>query len=76
MAGDLRSCQRTDRVLECDRAARGLVRDVNGRLEIGIVDSRWLIMALESPNPIARLVVKRARQVLWFADVPLVIHTR
>ena len=74
MAGDLRSCQRSDMVLECDRPARGLVRDVDGRLEIGIVDSRWLTMAMQSTRPMVRLVVKRARQLLWFADVPLVIH--
>lgn len=74
MAGDLRSCRRSDLVLECDRPARGLVRDVNGRLEIGIIDSRWLILAMQTANPVVRLVVKRARQVLWFADVPLVSH--
>ncbi|MGH7593506.1 MAG: hypothetical protein ACRELE_06610, partial [Gemmatimonadales bacterium] len=74
MAGDLRSCQRNDRVLECDRLARGLVRDVAGRLEVGIVDSRWLAMALQSLHPVVRLIVKRARQTLWFADVPLMSH--
>lgn len=74
LAGDLRSCQRSDLVLDCDRPARGLVRDVNGRLEIGIVDSRWLTMALQSSTPMVRLVVKRARQILWSADVPLISH--
>lgn len=74
LAGDLRSCQRSDLVLDCDRPARGLVRDVNGRLEIGIVDSQWLTMALRSSTPMVRLVVKRARQILWSADVPLISH--
>jgi hypothetical protein len=74
LAGDLRSCQRGDLVLECDRPARGLVRDVNGRLEIGIVDSRWLTMALQLPTPTVRLVVKRAREILWSADIPLAIN--
>jgi hypothetical protein len=72
MAGDLRQCHRTDLVLECDRLARGLVRDVAGRIEVGIVDSRWLLMALQAPNPVIRLVVKRNRETLWAADVPLV----
>jgi hypothetical protein len=74
LAGDLRSCRRSDMVLECDRPARGLVRDVNGRLEIGIADNRWISMALQSSSPVVRLIVKRARQVLWTADVPLVSH--
>jgi hypothetical protein len=76
MAGDLRSCQRSEIVLHCDRLARGLVRDTNGRLEIGIVDSRWITMALQSPSPRVRLIVKRARQVVWMADLPLVMHLR
>ena len=71
LAGDLRSCQRADVVLQCDRPARGLVRDVNGRLEIGIVDSRWILMALQSPNPAVRLIVKRARETLWYADIAI-----
>lgn len=74
MAGDLRSCQRGEIVLQCDRPARGLVRDTNGRLEIGIVDSRWITMALQSPSPTVRLIVKRARQVVWMADLPLELH--
>jgi hypothetical protein len=74
LAGDLRSCQRGDLVLECDRRARGLVRDVDGRLEIGIADSRWITLALQSSNPVVRLIVKRARQVLWTADIPLIFH--
>lgn len=73
MAGDLRQCRRDDVVLECDRLARGLVRDVGGRLEIAIVDNRWLLMAIQSANPMIRMVVKRNREVLWSADVPLVL---
>jgi hypothetical protein len=74
LAGDLRSCRRSDIVLECDRPTRGLVRDVNGRLEIGIVDGRWITMALQSFRPVVRLIVKRARVVLWTADTPLALH--
>lgn len=72
MAGDLRSCQRNDLVLECNRLARGLVRDVNGRVEIAVNDPSWLLLALQSSEPVVRLVVKRDRQVLWSADLPLV----
>jgi hypothetical protein len=72
MAGDLRSCHRTnDIVLECDRLTRGLVRDVDGRVEIAVVDNNWLVMAMQSPHPVVRLVVKRNRETLWSADVPL-----
>jgi hypothetical protein len=75
MAGDLRSCQRTnDLVISCSRLARGLVRDVDGSIEIAIIDSRWLLMAMQLDHPAVRLVVKRARQILWSADVPLVNH--
>jgi hypothetical protein len=77
MAGDLRSCQRhNDLVLECDHLARGLVRDVAGRVEIAIVDRSWLLMALQSSEPVVRLVVKRNREILWAADIPLTIHPR
>ncbi len=72
MAGDLRSCHRTnDIVLECNRLARGLVRDVDGRVEIAVVDNTWLLMAMESAHPVVRLVVKRNRETLWAMDVPL-----
>jgi len=74
MAGDLRQCQREAMVLGCGSAARGLVRDVDGRVEIAMVDNRWLIVALETPHPIVRLVVKRNRTVLWTRDLPLVVH--
>ncbi|MGH7582884.1 MAG: hypothetical protein ACREL5_06655 [Gemmatimonadales bacterium] len=74
MAGDLRQCQRDGMVLACGRAARGLVRDVDGRIEIDIVDSRWLVMALETARPVVRLVVKRNRVVLWTRDLPLIMH--
>jgi hypothetical protein len=75
MAGDLRQCQPSDLVLECARPARGLVRDVNGAVEIGIVDPRWLLAAIGSSRPVVRLVVKRAREVLWMRDIPLLIHS-
>lgn len=71
MKGDLRSCQRRDLVLACNRLARGLVRDVGGRLEIAIGDANWLLMATQATNPIVRLIVKRDREILWTADVPL-----
>jgi hypothetical protein len=74
MAGDLRSCQRNVVVLECDRLARGLVRDVNGRVEIAIVDRNWLLMALQATDPVVRLIVKRDREILWTADLPLANH--
>jgi hypothetical protein len=74
MAGDLRQCQRNDLVLECSRLARGLVRDVNGRVEIAIIDSNWLLMAMQSANPVVRLVVKRDREILWTVDLPLASH--
>ena len=77
MAGDLRSCQRqNDLVLECDHLARGLVRDVDGRVEIAIVDRNWLLMALQSSEPVVRLIVKRNRETLWSADILLVSHPR
>jgi hypothetical protein len=71
MAGDLRQCLRNVLVLECNRLARGLVRDVDGRVEIAISDSNWLLLALQSANPVVRLVVKRNREILWSADIPL-----
>lgn len=74
MAGDLRQCWRDDRVLECDRLARGLVRDADGSIEVGISDSRWIALALQAAKPIVRLVVKRDRVILWSADVPLSIQ--
>src|SRR5262249_36283185 len=68
MAGDLRSCHKNnDVVLECDRLARGLVRDVNGRVEIAVIDVNWLLMAVRSEHPVVRLVVKRDREILWTA---------
>ena len=74
MAGDLRTCQRNDRVLECNRLARGLVRDVDGRVEIAITDNNWLLMAMQSTNPVVRLIVERNREILWSADIPLALH--
>jgi hypothetical protein len=75
MAGDLRQCQRAnDLVISCGRLARGLVRDVGGCIEIAIIDTRWMLMAMELEHPTVRLVVKRARQILWMADVPLIAH--
>jgi hypothetical protein len=71
MAGDLRQCQRNDLVLECNRLARGLVRDVNGRVEIAIIDNNWLLMAVQAAHPVVRLIVKRDRELLWSADLPL-----
>jgi hypothetical protein len=77
MHGDLRQCRRTDNdiVLTCDRQARGLVRDANGCVEIAILDPRWLLAAMEMSKPTVRLIVKRARDVLWTRDIPLVVHT-
>lgn len=74
--GDLRRCARADLTLACSRPARGWVRDADGRVEIGIADFRWLSLAARSPNPTLRLVVRRARQELWSADVPLVYSGR
>ncbi len=71
MAGDLRSCHRNLIVIECDRLARGLVRDVDGRVEIALIDNNWLVMAMRSPNPVVRLVVKRNRDILWTQDIAL-----
>ena len=71
MAGDLRSCRRNDLVLECDHRARGLVRDVDGRVEIAIIDNGWLLMATQSTRAVVRLVVKRDRETLWAADISL-----
>ena len=74
MAGDLRSCHRNLIVIECDRLARGLVRDVDGRVEIALIDNNWLVMAMRSPNPVVRLVVKRNRDILWTQDIALIRH--
>ncbi len=65
--GDLRSCDRTtsNLVLRCNRLAQGLVRDVNGQLEIGIVDGRWLQTALTAREPKVRLLVNVARETIW-----------
>lgn len=70
--GDLRRCEKEEITLSCGRPARGWVRDVDGRVEIGIVDFRWLSLAARSDHPSLRLVVKKARQELWSQDVPLV----
>ena len=69
--GDLRRCALADLTLACSRPARGWVDDADGRVEIGIVDFRWLALAARSPHPKLRLVVRRARQQLWSEDVPL-----
>ncbi len=76
MAGDLRQCWRDDQVLECDRLARGLVRDAGGSIEVGISDSRWITLALQAARPMVRLVVKRDRVILWSVDIPLAIQRR
>jgi len=72
--GDLRQCSRDEAVLTCDRPARGLVRDVDGQLEIGIMDSRWISAALGARDPRMRLMVKRNREELWTEEYPLVGH--
>jgi hypothetical protein len=72
--GDLRQCARDQQVLACDRPARGLVRDINGQLEIGIVDSRWLTAVLGAREPKVRLMVKRNREDLWSEEYPLIAH--
>lgn len=69
--GDLRRCVRDDITLACGRAARGWVRDVDGRIEIGIADFRWLSLATRSAHPGLRLVVRRARVELWSEEVSL-----
>jgi hypothetical protein len=76
LAGDLRSCQRDNQVLACDQLARGLVRDVGGCIEVAIVDTRWLGLALRSPAPKLRLVVKRNREELWSREVRLETRDR
>jgi len=73
-AGSLRTCQRNLQVLECDRLARGLVRDADGRVEIAILDPSWLGLAFNIGTPMVRLVVKRAQQVLWAEDVPVLVR--
>jgi hypothetical protein len=71
--GDLRSCDRTtsNLVLRCNRLAQGLVRDVEGRLEIGIVDGRWLQTALTAREPKVRLIVKVAKETIWEEEHPI-----
>ncbi len=73
-AGSLRRCERNLQVLECDHLARGLVRDADGRLEIAILDPSWLSLAFNVGTPMVRLVVKRARDVLWAEDVPVLVR--
>lgn len=65
--GDLRSCDRTtgNLVLRCNRLAQGLVRDVDGRLEIAIVDTRWLQALMSSRSGRVHLVVKVAKETVW-----------
>ncbi len=72
--GDLRQCARDAEVLACDRPARGLVRDIDGQLEIGIMDSRWIAAALGARDPKMRLMVKRNREELWTEEYPLTGH--
>lgn len=72
--GDLRQCSRDQVVLACDRPARGLVRDVDGQLEIGIMDNRWISAAIGAREPRLRLMVKRNREELWTEEYPLVGH--
>ena len=72
--GDLRQCARDAAVLACDRPARGLVRDIAGQLEIGIMDNRWISAALAARDPRMRLMVKRNREELWTEEFPLVGH--
>lgn len=74
--GDLRRCEKEEITLACGRTARGWVRDADGRVEIGIVDFRWLSLAARSAHPTLRLVVKKAKQELWSEDVPLVYGER
>jgi hypothetical protein len=76
LAGDLRTCQRDNVVLTCDQLARGLVRDVNGHLEVAILDTRWLALALRSTEPRLHLVVRRNREELWSREVPLVMKEK
>ena len=65
--GDLRSCDRTtgNLVLRCNRLAQGLVRDVDGRLEIAIVDTRWLQALMTSRTVRVHLLVKVAKETVW-----------
>jgi hypothetical protein len=72
--GDLRQCSRDREVLACDRPARGLVRDVDGQIEIGIVDSRWLTAVVSARDPKVRLMVKRNREELWSGEYPISRH--
>lgn len=70
-AGNLRRCSRNDQVLVCARPARGLVRDADGRLEIGIGDREWINAALAASQPKVRLIVKRAQETLWSEEIPI-----
>ncbi len=72
--GDLRQCSRDQAVLACDRPARGLVRDVDGQVEVGIMDSRWISAALGAREPKMRLIVRRNREELWTGEFPLTGH--
>ncbi len=69
--GDLRSCDRTtaNMVLRCNRLAQGLVRDVEGQLEIVIVDPRWIEALRTSRAPTLRLLVKIAQETVWEEEV-------
>ncbi len=71
--GDLRSCDRTtgNLVLRCNRLAQGLVRDVNGQLEIVIVDSRWLQAMVTSRTARVHLLVKVAKETVWEEELPV-----
>ncbi len=71
--GDLRSCDRTtgNLVLRCNRLAQGLVRDVDGRLEIAIVDTRWLQALMTSRTARVHLLVKVAKETVWEEERPV-----
>lgn len=74
LLGDLRQCTRDQAVLACNRPARGLVRDIDGQVEIGIMDSRWISAALGAREPRMRLIVRRNREELWAEEFPLTGH--
>ncbi|MBL0178455.1 MAG: hypothetical protein IPP98_04920 [Gemmatimonadetes bacterium] len=71
--GDLRSCDRTtgNLVLRCNRLAQGLVRDVEGQLEIAIVDTRWLQALMASRTARVHLLVKVAKETVWEEERPV-----
>jgi hypothetical protein len=69
----IRRCEPDLTTIRCGRTARGLVRLVNGQLELLVSESRWAIPAVGDQVEV-HMAVRRGGEELWSASHSIPPH--